>query len=246
MQRREALGFIGLVAALGCGMCEFANAKEQVRLRPPGALEESEFIKKCLRCNLCVQACPFDTLKLAGLRDFGIRLGTPFFEARKIPCYMCVDIPCVAACPSGALERASVSDGDKFNINKSKMGVAVVDDKNCVAYFGIQCDACYRACPLLDRAIKIDYKHNDRTQKHALLLPVVDSDICTGCGKCENACITDKAAITIVPRELVIGRINDNYVKGWEEGDDSRLQGVSDEIKLNSQKSVDYLNGGEL
>jgi ferredoxin-type protein NapG len=33
------------------------------------------------------------------------------------------------------------------------MGVAVVDDSSCIAFWGIQCDACYRACPLLGEAI---------------------------------------------------------------------------------------------
>ena len=38
-------------------------------LRPPGALEEKEFLKHCIKCGLCVEACPFDTLKLASAGD---------------------------------------------------------------------------------------------------------------------------------------------------------------------------------
>ena len=159
---------------------------------------------------------------------------------------MCEDIPCTVACPTGALDKDLVSENDKLNINKAQMGVAVVDQKNCVAYFGIQCDACYRACPVLDKALFIEYKRNERTEKHALLLPVVDSDYCTGCGKCEKVCITTKPAITILPRKVVLGIPNDNYVKGWVEGDDARLDEVDSKIKLDLKKGVDYLNGGEL
>ncbi|MBO7475478.1 MAG: ferredoxin-type protein NapG [Campylobacter sp.] len=246
MQRREVLGLIGLVVAGGSGFCEFARAEDKIRLRPPGALDEKEFMSKCIRCGLCVEACPFDTLKLAEFCDSAVPNGTPFFEPRKIPCYMCEDIPCTVACPTGALDKDLVSENDKLNINKAQMGVAVVDQKNCVAYFGIQCDACYRACPVLDKALFIEYKRNERTEKHALLLPVVDSDYCTGCGKCEKVCITTKPAITILPRNLVLGIPNDNYIKGWVEGDDARLDGVDNEIKLDLKKGVDYLNGGEL
>ena len=246
MQRREVLGLIGLVVAGGSGFCEFARAEDKIRIRPPGALSEKEFMSKCIRCGLCVEACPFDTLKLAEFRDSAVPNGTPFFEPRKIPCYMCEDIPCTVACPTGALDKDLVSENDKLNINKAQMGVAVVDQKNCVAYFGIQCDACYRACPVLDKALFIEYKRNARTDKHALLLPVVDRDYCTGCGRCEKACITEKAAITVLPRDMVLGIPNDNYVKGWVEGDDARLDEVDSKIKLDLKKGVDYLNGGEL
>ena len=34
-------------------------------LRPPGALVEEDFLKTCIKCGLCVEACPYDTLLLA-------------------------------------------------------------------------------------------------------------------------------------------------------------------------------------
>ncbi|MDA3044259.1 ferredoxin-type protein NapG [Campylobacter sp. JMF_07 ED4] len=246
MERREVLGLLGLLVAGGSGFCEFARAEDKIRLRPPGALDEKEFMSKCIRCGLCVEACPFDTLKLAEFGDSGVPNGTPFFQPRLTPCYMCQDIPCTVACPTSALDKQKVSENDKLNINKAQMGVAVVDQKNCVAYFGIQCDACYRACPVMDKALFIKYKRNTRTEKHAFLLPVVDSDYCTGCGKCEKACITEKAAITVLPRNSVLGKVNDNYVKGWIEGDDAKLKDADSQINLNLKKGIDYLNGGEL
>ena len=159
---------------------------------------------------------------------------------------MCEDIPCVVECPTEALDPKLVTKDGALDINMAKMGVAVVDEKNCVAYFGIQCDACYRACPLIDKALWIDYKRNERTGKHAFLLPIVDSDYCTGCGKCELACITDKAAITVLPRDMVIGKVGDNYVKGWVEGDDAKLKDVDTKMHLDSKKGIKYLNEDEL
>jgi hypothetical protein len=159
---------------------------------------------------------------------------------------MCEHIPCVPACPTGALDANLVSTAGKLDINKAKMGVAVVDMKNCVAYWGIQCDACYRSCPLIDKALYLEYRRNERTQKHAFLLPVVDSDICTGCGVCERACITEKAAITVLNREVVLGKVGDNYVKGWVKEDERRVDDANSKIKLDIKKATDYLNGGEL
>ncbi len=246
MDRREVLGILSLALGVGTLGLGTASGVEHARIRPPAALSEKEFLSKCLRCGLCAEACPFDTLKLASFCDSGIANGTPFFIPREIPCYMCEDIPCVVACPSDALDKSLVSKDDKLNIKSAKMGVAVIDAERCIAYAGIQCDACVRNCPVMDKALRIDYRHNNRTEKHALLVPVVDSDHCTGCGKCEFACVTKKAAISIVERERVIGEANDNYVKGWIEGDDERLKEIGTRIELDPQKSKDYLNSDDL
>lgn len=58
------------------------KADDNYALRPPGAEDEARFLSKCIRCGLCVKACPYDTLKLASLLD-SPKNGTPFFKARK-------------------------------------------------------------------------------------------------------------------------------------------------------------------
>lgn len=217
-------------------------------LRPPGAKDEAEFLQLCIKCGKCVTFCPYNTLRLAKPED-SIPTGTPYFTPREIPCYMCEDVPCVPVCPTKALDSALLENEEKvMDINNAKMGVAIVDIKNCVAYWGIQCDACYRACPLIDSAIKLEYKSNERTNKHTFLLPIVDSDVCTGCGKCERACITKKAAIMVLPRDKVLGSVGTNYIKGWESEDEKRLEGL--ESPANKNKSdvkgaIDYLNSEE-
>lgn len=220
-------------------------------LRPPGAKKESEFVALCIKCGRCVTFCPFDTLKLA-LPNDNVPTGTPYFVPRQIPCYMCVDIPCVIVCPTDALDKKSLNtienSQEKLDIRKSKMGVAIVDIESCVAYWGIQCDACYRACPLLDEAIRLEYKQNDRTNKHSYLLPVVDSTKCTGCGLCERACITKKAAIMVLPRDKALGNVDINYIKGWDKNDEVRLNKIDGITPKNndSKSAIDYLNSGDL
>ncbi|CAM2781093.1 ferredoxin-type protein NapG [Helicobacter burdigaliensis] len=216
-------------------------------LRPPAALDEEEFLKHCIKCGLCVEACPFGTLKLATQGE-AIVSGTPYFIPREIPCKMCVDIPCVPICPTKALDTSLVSnEKGLLEINKAKMGVAIVDKENCVAFWGIQCDACYRACPLMGEAIVLELKRNERTGKHSFLLPVVMSEVCTGCGMCENACITKKAAIRVMPRHLALGEVGENYIKGWEKEDERRLENLkTKDLSLDKNKQIqDYLNTEE-
>ena len=48
-----------------------------------------------------------------------------------------------------------------------------------------------------------------------MFVPLVHSSDCTGCGICEKACPTQKAAIRVVQPELVQGQIGEHYRLGW-------------------------------
>ena len=43
------------------------------------------------------------------------------------------------------------------------------------------------------------------------------AEFCTGCGKCERACVLEEAAIRVLPVALATGKIGDHYRLGWEE-----------------------------
>lgn len=189
-----------------------ARALPAEALRPPGALPEDQFLSACIRCGLCVRECPYDTLMLAELGADGPATGTPYFIARDLPCEMCDDIPCVAACPTGALDPAL------DDIDDARMGTAVlVDQENCLNYLGLRCDVCYRVCPAIDEAIMLEASHNPRSGHHAIFAPTVHADHCTGCGVCERACVLPEAAIKVLPVRLARGSSADHYRKGWEE-----------------------------
>ena len=180
-------------------------------LRPPGALDEDAFAGACIRCGLCVRDCPYDTLRLARAGE-DVVTGTPYFVAREVPCEMCEDIPCVAACPTGAL------DPGLKDINEARMGLAViVDQEACIAFQGLRCEVCYNVCPLRGDAITLEVRHNPRSGTHALFIPTVHSGACTGCGKCERACILEEAAIKVLHLDLARGRLGRHYRLGWEE-----------------------------
>ena len=204
----------GGAALFGLGLGIYSQSSKSLpadAIRPPGVSNEVDFLSACVRCGLCVRDCPYDTLKLAMLGD-KVALGTPYFNSRDIPCEMCEDIPCIKACPTGAL------DPSLTHIDDARMGLAVlIDQEACIAFQGLRCEVCYNVCPVRDKAITIEYSHNKRTGKHALFIPVVHSSDCTGCGKCEHACILDEAAIKVLPIKLAKGEMGQHYRLGWEE-----------------------------
>jgi ferredoxin-type protein NapG len=178
--------------------------------RPPGARDEADFVATCTKCGQCVEACPYDTLKLATAGS-DVAIGTPSFEPREVPCYMCEDTPCIEACPTGSLVQGTA-------IEDARMGLAVLSDQeNCIAFQGLRCEVCYRACPLLGKALTLEFEPQERTGKHAFFLPVVHSEACTGCGVCEHACILEEAAIKVLPHDLAQGKPNPSYRFGWRE-----------------------------
>lgn len=206
-----AAGSAALVA-LGVGVTvRQSQALPAKAIRPPGARAEPDFLAACLRCGLCVRDCPPKNLKLARLGD-GVAVGTPYFEPRAIPCEMCEGIPCVKACPTGALDPALK------DITKARMGVAVlIDQETCLNFNGLRCDVCYRVCPVIDKAITLTRRHNERSDRHAMLIPTVHSEHCTGCGMCEKSCVLPQAAIKVVPAAIAKGEAGGHYRMGWEE-----------------------------
>ncbi len=201
------VGMLGLAVGL---YAKQAKALPPTAIRPPGARAEPEFLGACIRCGMCMRDCPYHILDLARAGQ-DIATGTPYFTARSGPCEMCEDIPCVKTCPTGALDHKLT------DINKSRMGLAVlVDHETCLNFLGLRCDVCYRVCPLIDKAITLEQQHNPRG-KHAMFIPTVHSDQCTGCGKCEHACVLETAAIRVLPRHLAQGARGRHYQLGWEE-----------------------------
>ncbi len=213
--------FLADTARITCGVGFFGLAhglySKQVRslpataLRPPGALSEEQFLGACVRCGQCVRGCPYPTL---GLAEMGgeVTVGTPYFTAREAPCEMCEDIPCVAACPTGALSP------ELTDIDDARMGLAVLSDQEtCLNFLGLRCEVCYRVCPLIDKAITLEMQSNLRTGLHAMIFPKVHSQYCTGCGKCERACVLEESAIKVLPMKLVKGKGGKHDRFGWVE-----------------------------
>lgn len=248
MKRRQFLlhlaGSACGVGLLGTGLffhSRSASALPAHAIRPPGALPEADFLGACVRCGLCVRDCPYHILKLAQLGE-AVAVGTPYFIARSAPCEMCEDIPCVPACPTGALDHALT------DITQARMGLAVViDQESCIAFQGLRCEVCFNVCPVRGKAITLEYRHNARTGKHALFLPIVHSDACTGCGKCEQACILEQeSAIKVLPIALAKATWAKHYRLGWQEKEKAGGALVTPDTphQYNLPEGMEYEHGG--
>jgi ferredoxin-type protein NapG len=232
---------VGLVTMMLGTYQRQSKALPAMAIRPPGVSDEEDFLGACIRCGLCVRDCPYDTLKLAELGE-EVALGTPYFTARDIPCEMCEDIPCIKACPTNAL------DHDLTDIDEARMGLAVVvDQETCIAFQGLRCEVCFNVCPIRGKAITLDYQHNKRSGKHALFIPIVHSDACTGCGLCEKACITEEAAIKVFPIALAKGLMGAHYRLGWEQKEQAGEALVTPDAthKYNLPEGMRYDHDGE-
>ena len=240
LKTASAVGLGSLVLGL---YTHQSRALASQNIRPPGALAEDDFLGACVRCGLCVRDCPYDTLKLAQLGD-SVALGTPYFTAREKPCEMCEDIPCVVACPTGALDHRLT------NINDARMGLAVViDQEGCIAFQGLRCEVCYNVCPVRGKAITIEMQPNKRTGMHTKFIPVVHSSDCTGCGKCEEACIVNgESAIKVMPLQLATSGGSPHYRQGWKEKEKAggkSLVAPDAEHKFNLPEGVEYDYAGK-
>ncbi len=142
-------------------------------LRPPGAVDEAAFLDRCTRCQDCAKACPHGSV------TFSQADGTPVIFANEVPCYLCHDLPCIAACATEALVPVE-------GPHVVRMGRAVVSDRFCTASQG--CHACVSKCPV--EALGMDFAEM-RLRVEALQ--------CVGCGVCEYVCgtVNDRVAIRV-------------------------------------------------
>lgn len=208
--RLARLGGFTAVGGLVWGWLLHGSRTHAFALRPPGAKAEVDYVATCIKCGMCVDACPYDTLALARAGEGGAP-GVPYYVPRETPCYMCQDVPCARACPTGALDRT-------VEIAAARMGTAVlVDQETCLAFQGLRCEVCYRVCPLIGKAIALRFRPQARTGVHAFFEPVVNPDACTGCGMCEHACVLAEPAIRVLPAALARGRLAETYRFGWQE-----------------------------
>ncbi len=172
-------------------------------LRPPGALDEFEFLVKCTRCDKCVRACPENAV-IKAPPTMGLALKTPYIDPRSIPCFLCTTLPCVAECEDEALvwPRLTRADGTVLEGAKAvRMGTARVKPGLCVTWGTLErdpraCRICVDRCPYPEEAIWVSAPVEGESIGH----PVVSAEVCTGCGLCVFSCPSEPTAIIVEPR----------------------------------------------
>jgi len=140
--------------------------------RPPGAAPEVAFVAACTRCGDCIDVCPVHAILKMPANGGGLAAGTPYIDPAARACIVCEDMPCAAACETGALTLTPWS--------QVHMGVLELDPQRCITFQGAECGVCARACPVGEQALALD----DRGH------PVLKPEGCVGCGVCVTACVT--------------------------------------------------------
>ncbi len=183
----------------------FAVARNEKLVRPPGALDEPDFLSRCIRCGECMKVCPNDALHPA-LTEAGLEgLWTPVLVSRigycETSCVLCSQV-----CPTGAIwEITPKEKGWSVDIGSAakpiRLGTAFYDRGRCLPWaMAAPCIVCEEWCPTSPKAIYllpadvIDAAGNTKQVKQ----PYLDPSRCVGCGACEYACpVQDRPAIYI-------------------------------------------------
>ena len=185
---------------------------------PPGARSVSRLTSRCSACGLCISSCPGKALRAAGVSSYGLAgMMMPRLDFENgycsPDCHKCAEV-----CPAEAIERAE-SAGERARI---RTGVAEWRHWECITRKGSSCGLCAGRCP--NKAIKMVKDDGDEFAH-----PVVDLELCTGCGKCEHYCPAKPKAIVVKGvhwQEFAFGA--DTLVAYFNDGSEwsSQVQGV--------------------
>ena len=183
----------------------FSAEKNDRRVRPPGSLEESDFLARCVRCGECMKACPNNALH-PSFSESGLEgLWTPVLVPRIGYCEpSCV--LCSEACPTGAIWKITAKDkawsvGVSSDSKPIRIGTAFYDRGRCLPWaMATECIVCEEWCPTSPKAIYLQpgeaVDANGLTR--ILKQPRVDPARCVGCGACEYACpLQDRPAVYV-------------------------------------------------
>ncbi|WP_235880212.1 4Fe-4S binding protein [Polyangium aurulentum] len=187
-----------------------ANYDHKV-IRPPGSVEEREFLERCIRCAECMKVCPNNALHPAFF-EAGIEgIWTPILIPRIGYCeHSCV--LCGQVCPTGAIQK--ITEEQKMGIGQKpvSIGTAFYDQGRCLPWgMATPCIVCEEFCPTSPKAIWVEEvdipkrlpiagdngKEPEMTTVH-VQRPHVDPSLCIGCGACEKVCpVQDKPAVYV-------------------------------------------------
>lgn len=174
--------FIGVgstVALLGLGSLRFVGHTPVCR--PPGGQDELHLASACIRCQKCYEACPRHVIVPSRIENGFMGARTPALTFDDDFCDYCQEdnggVPrCVEVCPTRALELDEGATAETVII-----GLAVINEKECLAFRDTGCRYCFDACPY--EAIELDREGKNPR-------PYVVEDACNGCGACESVCVS--------------------------------------------------------
>ena len=167
------------------GFAEILDKKVPARnntICPPGSISLKHLQQHCTGCQLCVSECPNGVLRPSS--DL-LHMMVPEVSYERgycrPECIRCSDV-----CPAGAIIKFKGDKEERQAVKAStKIGTAHWIKENCVVLNdGVSCGACARHCP--QNAIQMI--PSDPNDEKSPKIPVVNEELCIGCGACENLC----------------------------------------------------------
>jgi ferredoxin len=163
-------------------------------MRPPGSRPEPEFLARCIRCGVCMTACPTNTLQPREPAGGFFSLISPMIVPRIGPCEPDCNI-CGQVCPTAAIRSLPMAER-----RWAKTGTAVILRNQCIVWeHDRKCLVCDEVCPY-------DAVELRRVDGKPYRVPFVIENRCSGCGYCEYHCPVKPAAAIVVqaPGEIRI------------------------------------------
>jgi ferredoxin len=128
-------------------------------IRPPGALSEEEFLKRCIKCGQCMRICPTNVIQPGGIEGGLENLWTPVLNNRigssgcQLNCVACGQV-----CPTSAIRPITLSEklgtGEFAEAGPIKLGTAFFDRGRCLPWaMDKPCIVCEENCPVSPKAI---------------------------------------------------------------------------------------------
>jgi polyferredoxin len=174
-------------------------------IRPPGSVEESEFLERCIKCDQCINACPTNVLQPATWKEGGLEaLWTPVMNFNIAHCQLKCTL-CSEVCPTGAIRKITAEEklgkGEFVDQGPVVLGTAFFDKGRCLPHaMEIPCVVCEEVCPVSPKAIQTKDEEVKDVFGEVVVLnkPFIVPDLCIGCGICQAECpVRDDRAVYV-------------------------------------------------
>ena len=239
-------------------------------IRPPAALDEMQFLSRCIRCGECMKVCPNNALHPAFSEASWEGIWTPVLVPRVGYCEPSCTL-CGQVCPTGAIweftsqEKGwAVPSAPEAETRPIRLGTAFYDRGRCLPWAtSTDCIVCEEWCPTSPKAVYLQTAEvTDSTgNTKQVQQPYIDPARCVGCGACEFVCpVRDRPAVYVTSagesrsktNQILLGRApkpmswlpESGEAPGWTKVGETRLFEAADLWKYVDGDAERYLRLG--